>query len=204
MYGGKDISQATKAHRGSSSTVVFIINVSGRVLISRSIDWLRWIVSFQLRYKWLPGSTIWTLFYKNTLNGLELVHKPLHIWETYPPKWFTFVKTNDVSTVVNAGLINGMKRYDSYSCYSLFEFVAPDSFPNLEFISAFLKIIVLYYFQGDYILISPRSLHNRSCPIYQGSDSSHVPFLDIISQNQVHPCQERFSSVCVTYSKVTV
>lgn len=108
--------------------------------------------------------------------------------------------------MINACLINGMKRYESYSCYSLFEFIAPDSFPNLEFIGAFLKIIVLYYFQGDYlyILISPHSLHNRSYPIYQGSNSSHVPFLDIISQNQVHLCQERFSSVCVTYSKVIV
>lgn len=204
MYGGKDISQATNAHRGTSSAVTFIISVSGRVLIS--LVWLPWIVSFPLWYKWLPGSTIWTLFYKNTLNGLELVHKPLQIWKTYPPKWFTFVKTNDVSTVINACQINGMKRYDSYSCYSLFEFIAPDSFPNLEFIGAFLKIIVLYYFQGDYlyILISPRSLHNRPCPIYQGSNSSHVPFLDIISQNQVHPCQERFSSVCVTYTKVIV
>ena len=161
-------------------------------------------MSFQLRYKLLPGSTIWTLFYKDTLSRLELVHKPLWIWETYPPKQFSFVKTNDVSTMINTCLINGMKHYESYSCYSLFEFIAPDSFPNLEFIRAFLRIIVLYYFQGDYlcILISPHSLHNWSCPMYEGSNSSHVPLLDIISQNQVHQCQERFSPVCVIYTKV--
>lgn len=54
-----------------------------------------------------------------------------------------FVETNDVPMMINICLINAMKHYESYSCYSLFEFIAPDSFPNLEFIHAFFKIIVL-------------------------------------------------------------
>lgn len=80
---------------------------------------------------------------KTHWTDLNCLHKPRWICKTYPPKQFTFVKTNDVSTMINICLINGMKHYESYSCYSLFEFIAPDSFPNLEFIRAFLKIIVL-------------------------------------------------------------
>ena len=73
-----------------------------------------------------------------------------------------------------------MRPFWCHSCCSLFEFIGPDSFPNLEYICVFFFVIVLYYFLEKYLcmLISPHSKHLRSYQMDQGSNDSGVPFLD--------------------------